>query len=247
MPIAASPSQRPGSASPPVSHRWHGRHRSETASRSRRSAVLGTGALALLGTLTACSLPNLSMSSSVSDTKASTSTTRTPAASSAVQPTTATASGTPSVRATAPRAAGALDTGSVTHKAQVGPFSAVLVYYTADNAKLYRDSSTKTIRVAVHLEGAPRKQTILVNNFVATADDGVARTIVEQNSHSFAITPPQSYNSVVTIPATAHTSTSVTLIVELDLSVQISPKSKLYAAQTSLDSLTIPLLPGSQS
>lgn len=122
----------------------------------------------------------------------------------------------------------------------------MIVYYTADDAKLYRDSSTKTVRVAAHIEGADATQTILVNNFVATADDGTTRSVVKQDSQSFAITPPQSYNIVVTIPATADKSAAVTLIVELDFSVKITPTSTLYAAQTALDSITLPLLTGSQ-
>jgi hypothetical protein len=206
----------------------------------RRGVAALSIAVVLMGALTACSLPNLSMSSKVAKTKP------TPASPSAI-----TSSGRASAVATttssAPRAAGDLDTGSVTHKVAVGAFSAVIVYYTADNAKLYRDSSTKTIRVAVHIEGADSSQAILVNDFVATADDGTTREVVKQDSRSFAITPPQSYNSVVTIPASKDASTALTLIVEIDFSLQITPTSTLYAAQTALDDITLPLITGSQS
>jgi hypothetical protein len=210
--------------------------------------LLGPAALAatIVCTLTACSIPNLSMSSA--GPKAKTSSTVSQPTPVAATPTPAAITSKPAtVAVAAVRPTGDLDTGTVTHKVPVGAFSAVIVYYTADNAKLYRDSSTKTVRIAVHLEGADAARTILVNNLVATADDGITRTIVKRDARSFAITPPQSYNSVLTIPATTNQSTAVTLVVELDFSVQISPTSKLYAAQTALDNITLPLLAGSQS
>jgi hypothetical protein len=208
--------------------------------RARAPAAL---ALAVMFTVSGCSLPNLSMSSSVGKTKPTAT-----ASHATTSPSNATSPATmqPSTSPAPVRPAGVLDTGSVTHKVAVGAFWAVIVYYTADNATLYRDSSTKTIRVAAHIEGADKTQTILVNDFVATADDGVTRAVIKNDSRSFAITPPQSYNSVVTIPATTDKATTLTLIVELDFSVQTTPTSKLYAAQTALDSITVPLLAGSQ-
>jgi hypothetical protein len=232
-----------------LTHR--GREAAFGSTRWRR-VVVTTCSIVTLTTLTACSIPNLSMSSTVRKTKTSATTSR-----PATQPIPVTLKVTTTPSATkptattptrvVPRPAGDLDTGSVTHKVAVGAFSAVIVYFTADNAKLYRNSSTKTVRVAVHLEGVSGKQNILVNNFVATADDGVTRVNVKQDARSFAITPPQSYNSVVTVPATADKSAALKLIVEVDFSVQIKPKSSLYAAQTALDSITIPLLSGSHS
>jgi cytoskeletal protein RodZ len=223
----------------------------------RRRALFAAAAVVMLGGLAACSFPNVSMSSNVhkSTTSASKSkggvqaviapTTSTPARSATTKTAATSTTATPTKAVVRP--AGDLDTGSVTHKVTVGAFSAVIVYYTDDNAKLYRSSSTKTVRVSVHLEGASGKQNVLVNNFIATADDGVTRVNVKQDARSFAITPPQSYNSVVTIPATTDRSAAVKLIVELDFSVQVKPKSSLYAAQTALDSITIPLLVGSHS
>ncbi len=225
------------------------RTRPSPVSRARqtwRVAAPAVCAVAMIGALTACSVPNLSMSRTVS--RSSVGKTKPDAASSTtVSPTPSATPTTGQSSTTTPRVAGDLDTGSVTHKVAVGAFSAVIVYYTADDAKVYRDSSTKTVRVAAHIEGADSTQIILVNDFIATADDGVTRAIVKQDSRSFAITPPQSYNSVVTVPATADKSSAVTLIVEFDFSVQIAPTSTLYAAQTALDSITIPLLTGSQS
>lgn len=215
-------------------------------SRTHTLRMRGAVALAVTAalTLTGCSLPNLSMSSHRSKAKASASPRATSAPSSVGQA----ASATPTPAVAAPvRPAGVLDTGSVTHKVAVGAFWAVIVYYTADNAKLYRDSSTKTIRLAAHIEGAAKTQTILVNDFVATADDGITRSIIKHDPRSFAITPPQSYNSVVTVPATADKSAELTLIVELDFSVETTPTSHLYAAQTALDSITVPLLTGSHA
>jgi hypothetical protein len=192
-------------------------------------------------------MPNLSMSSNRGKAKTSASAALTTSQPAPATATSAKAAPAASSATVAARPTGVLDTGSVTHRVSVGAFSAVIVYYTADNAKLYRGSSTKTIRVAAHLEGVSGSKTILVNNFVATADDGVTRAIVKQDPRSFAITPPQSYNSVVTIPATTDQSTAVTLVVELDFSVQVAPGSKLYAAQTALDHITLPLLTGSQT
>jgi hypothetical protein len=235
---------------PPAVCPPHRRRRTGKGRALRRFAMVAC-AVVTLGSLAACSVPNLSMSSNVRKTKAPASKTRasvrpTSAKSTTAAATTVTRAAVKPTRA-AVRPAGDLDTGSVTHKVAVGAFSAVIVYFTADNAKLYRASSTKTVRVAVHLEGASSKQNILVNNFVATADDGVTRVNVKQDTRSFAITPPQSYNSVVTIPGTADKTAAVKLIVELDFSLQITPKSSLYAAQTALDSITIPLLSGSHS
>lgn len=225
-------------------------HRRHRAVRAPRLAAFIVCAITGLGTLTACSLPNLSMSSNVRKSHPPTSTSRASVGSMSakptVTPTTLTATTVTPIPAR-PRPAGDLDTGSLTHKVAVGPFSAVIVYYTADNAKLYRSSSTKTIRIAVHIEGAPSTQNILVNDFVATADDGVTRVVVKHDARSFAITPPQSYNSIVTIPSTTDKSTAVELIVELNFSVQIKPASKLYSVQTALDNITIPLLSGSHS
>lgn len=247
---------RPSVAAPPGNGSPHGRRGAQNRANARRRAVLASCAVVTLSTLAACSLPNLSMSSNVRKSKTSASTARLSAGSSSrksssakpstPKPTSVQSAATTPVRVIR-RPAGDLDTGSVTHKVAVGAFSAVIVYYTADNAKLYRNSSVKTVRLAVHLEGASSKQNILVNNFVAIADDGVTRVNVKQDARSFAITPPQSYNSVVTVPGTANKSAAVKLIVEVDFSVQITPKSSLYAAQTALDSITIPLLPGSQS
>jgi hypothetical protein len=173
----------------------------------------------------------------------SASTARTPAAAHPVAEPVPTPS-TPSVR---PRPAGALDTGTVTHKVTVGAYSLVIIYYTSDDATQYRNSSTKTIHVSAHFSGAPPKQDLLVNYFGATADDGTTRTSVREIKHRFAITPPQSYSTVVTIPASSDTASSVTLEVEFDFSFQIAPHSKLYALQTALDSITLPLLPGSST
>jgi len=231
------------------------RRKAMTVRAIRGRALFAAGAVVALGSLAACSLPNVSMSSNVHTSKTSARTSKASVQAVVAAPTTSapTRSATtkvPTAAATTKavvRPAGDLDTGSVTHKVTVGAFSAVIVYYTDDNAKLYRSSSTKTVRVSVHLEGASGKQNVLVNNFIATADDGVTRVNVKQDARSFAITPPQSYNSVVTIPATTDRSTAVKLIVELDFSVQTKPKSSLYAAQTALDSITIPLIAGSHS
>jgi hypothetical protein len=227
---------------PPICYRPD---RVRAVPKARRLAIAAAGVAAIVCALTACSPPNLSMSPNVSKSKTTGSSSR---SSSPTSQATATKAAPPtSETAAESRPTGDLDTGSVTHKIPVGAFSVVVVYYTADNAKVYRDSSTKTVRVAVHIEGADTTQTILVNDFVATTDDGTARAVVKQDPRSFAITPPQSYNSVVTIPASTDKSTAVTLIVELDFSVEITPTSTLYAAQTALDSITLPLLIGAQS
>lgn len=212
----------------------------------RATSRIGTHvliAVTLLLTLAGCSLPDVSMSRSVKpkDTKS------TPASSSSAA-TKAAAVKTTTVKAAPVRPAGVLDTGSVTHRVTVGAFTAVLVYYTSDDAKAYRPSSTKTIRLAVHIEGAgAAKNTILVNNFVATADDGVVRATVKHDPRSFSVSPPQSYNAVVVIPAAADSSPAVTLIVELDLSIQVKPGSRLYGEQTALDQITLPQITGSRT
>jgi hypothetical protein len=238
MPSKTEQTENVRAAAPSAGSRW-------------RFTAAALGAVTMVCALTACSVPNLSMSSSGHKAKTTTtasSTTSQPTPAKAA-PTTAPGSKAPTVQASksVPRPAGVLDTGSVTHRVSVGAFWAVIVYYTDDDAKLYRGASTKTIRVAVHLEGIGRTDAILVNNFVATADDGITRAVVKHDGRSFAITPPQSYNSVVTIPATTDQSTAVTLVVELDLSVQIAPTVKLYSAQTALDHITLPLLTGSQT
>jgi hypothetical protein len=195
---------------------------------SFRAAALGLSVAAL--TMTAGCLPDVSMSPGVSLPETSA------AATSESRPTVV-----PVVEAPA-RPVGELDTGTATHVLPAGDRKVVIDYWTDEAATAWTAAGTKTVQVSAHLEDDTSKQTVLVTRFVATADDGSARTTVVEDRGEFAIAPPFSYGTVLSLQPSAANAEHITLYVQLELLVETGRGSGRYFRQTVLDSLVLPLI-----
>jgi hypothetical protein len=193
-----------------------------------RAAALGLAAAATT-TLTGC-LPDVSMSPGISTPEPA----RTSAASSpspTVVPVEA-----------PPRPIGDLDTGTATHVLPAGDRTVVVDYWTDEAATAWTAAGTKTVKVSAHLENDTSGQAVLVTRFLATADDGAARTTVVEDRGEFAVQPPFSYGTVLSLQPSAADADKITLYVQLELLVETAPKSGRYFRQTVLDSLALPLI-----
>jgi hypothetical protein len=192
-----------------------------------RAAAIGLAA-ALLGTLTGC-LPDVSMSPGVSAPEPAA--TSKPSASPTVVPVAAPV-----------RPIGDLDPGTATHKLPAGDRTVVIDYWTDQAATAWTAADTKTITVSAHLEDDKSEQTVLVTRFVATADDATARTMIVEDRGEFAINPPFSYGTVMSVLPSAAGAHTVTVYVQLELLVETGRNTDRYFRQTVLDSLVLPLI-----
>jgi hypothetical protein len=209
-----------------------------------RAATIAVGA-ALLAGLTGCDWPDVSMSPGVSaaaveSAAESAVTDETPAAETAVDGSTATEAAAPT--AGVPRPVGDLDSGSLTRTLTAGDRTVVIDYWTADQATAWTAADDKTIQLAAHVEGGDADTEVLVTRFAATTDDGTTRTLAAEDRGEFALTPPFSYTTALSLPGTASTATSLTVSVQFDLLVETEPGSERYFRQTVLDALELPLL-----
>ena len=141
------------------------------------------------------------------------------------------------------RPPGELDPGTATHVLPAGDRTVVLDYWTDEAATEWTSRDTKAIQVSAHLEDDESEQMVLVTRFVATADDGTSRTVVVEDRGEFALTPPFSYGSVLSVQPSADDVEEITLYVQLELLVETEPDSERYFRQTVLDTLVLPLLP----
>jgi hypothetical protein len=200
-------------------------------SREFRGLTAGL-TVAVLTALTGCSLPDVSMSPGISLPEPS-ATSSSPARASR-----------PVVEVVSQpvRPPGELDTGTATHLLPAGGRTVVIDYWTDEAASEWTARDTKNVQVSAHLEDDLSEQTVLVTRFVATADDGTARTVVVEDRGEFAITPPFSYGSVLSLLPSAGDIDQLTLYVQLELLVETEPESGRYFRQTVLDSLVLPLL-----
>lgn len=140
------------------------------------------------------------------------------------------------------RPVGDLDTGSITHELAAGERTVVIDYWTDEQATEWTADGTKTIQVSAHIEDGPREQAVLVTRFVTTADDGASRTVVVEDRGEFALTPPFSYGTVLSLQPSGEDAELLTLYVQLELLVETEPDSGRYFRQTVLDSLVLPLI-----
>lgn len=200
-------------------------------SHERRRLALGLTAV-VLTTLTGCSLPDVSMSPSISLPQASATSSSAPRTARPIA----------DVVEEPARPPGELDTGSATHLLPAGGRTVAIDYWTGESASAWTAEDTKNIQVSAHLEGDAGAQTVLVTRFVATADDGTSRTVVAEDRGEFAITPPFSYGSVLSLLPSAADAEQLTLYVQLELLVETEPESGRYFRQTVLDSLVLPLI-----
>ena len=185
-----------------------------------------------LAALAGCSLiPDVSMSPGVTTPKA---------AASASQP--RTPAPVPAAVQQPVRPPGELDTGTATHRLAAGGRTVVVDYWTDEAATAWTAEDTKNIQVSAHLEDDLSEQSVLVTRFVATADDGTTRTVVVEDRGEFALTPPFSYGSVLSLLPAGEDADEITLYVQLELLVETEPDSDRYFRQTVLDSLVLPLL-----
>jgi hypothetical protein len=98
------------------------------------------------------------------------------------------------------------------------------------------------VQVSAHLEDDTSAQTVLVTRFVATADDGAARTTAVEDRGEFALTPPFSYGTALSLLPSSEDAELITLYIQLELLVETEPDSDRYFRQTVLDSLVLPLI-----
>ncbi len=204
------------------------------------SSSSGPRSLGAVG-LSGCQLPDVSMSPSLADTSTSASA-RTSAA--------ATPSPTTEVEAVqvveptvAPRPVGELDPGSVTHVVAAGARQLVVDWWTAEQATAWTATDQKTLQLSAHLEGgdADADLEVLVTRFNAVLDDGTTRTSLTDDLGEFALQAPFTYGTVLSLPASAAGTTTVTVDVQFDLLVETGSGSQRYFRQTVLDSLVLPL------
>ena len=205
-------------------------------------AAFAMGAALLTG-LTGCEWPDVSMSP---DLTAGASESAGPSA----EPTTAAdetpdTAGTEAAVATttAPvRPAGDLDSGSLTRALAAGDRTVVVDYWTTGQASTWTPGDDKTVQLATHVEGGGTDTEILVTRFAATTDDGATRALAAEDRGEFALTPPFSYTTALTLPGAPSPTDALTLSVQFDLLVETEPGSERYFRQTVLDTLELPLL-----
>lgn len=201
------------------------------SSHRQGSRTVVVGLLATTIGLTGCSIPDVSMSPGIVAPE--------PSAAASAAPTMQPVDVAP----TPVRPPGELDPGTATHILSAGDRTVVIDYWTTEAAAEWTAGDTKAIQVSAHLEDDDSEQAVLVTRFVATADDGVSRTVVVEDRGEFALTPPFSYGSVLGVPPSADDTDSLTLFVQLELLVETEPESDSYFRQTVLDTLVLPLLP----
>lgn len=209
--------------------------------RHLRRGLLVGAALLSAGVLSACQLPDVSMSPSVAT--ASTTPARASSQPQATSAREAAATVTPAPT-TPQRPAGELDAGSVTHVLAAGNLQLVVDWWTTEQAATWTAADEKTIQLSAHLEGGDTDGDVevLVTRFSAVLDDGTTRTSITDDSGEFAIQPPFTYGTALSLPATPADATSVTVDVQFDLLVETEPDSQRYFRQTVLDSLVLPLV-----
>jgi hypothetical protein len=205
------------------------------SARRVRKGLLGLGvALTLSVGLAGCTLPDVGMSPGLAEEAAT---------ASAAPTTSAAPASTPEAAATtSSRPAGDLDTGSITHSVAAGDRTVVIDYWTDQDATAWTAAGDKTVQVAAHIEGDTSDQAVKVTRFLATSDDGTARTTVAEDRGEFVLTPPFSYTTALPIAASAADATSLTLYVQIELLVETEPDSGEWFRQTVLDSIQLPLL-----
>ncbi|CAB4937023.1 MAG: hypothetical protein F2825_12135 [Actinobacteria bacterium] len=211
--------------------------------RTARSRSLLVGAV-LAGTaaLSACQFPNVSMSPSLADR--STTAARTTSASPTAEPTPTAAVEAVQVAepTVAPRPAGELDPGSVTHVVAAGERQLVVDWWTSGSPTTWTAADEKSLQLSAHLEGGDDADLeVLVTRFAAVLDDGTTRTSLADDQGEFALQAPYTYGTALSLPASAEGATSVTVDLQFDLLVETEPGSQRYFRQTVLDSLVLPL------
>ena len=211
----------------------------------RARAAAWAVSAALLGGLTGCEWPDVSMSPGIAAEAAADEAADSTAAAAddpADDDTTGDATSAAATTSAPARPAGDLDAGSLTRTLAAGDRTVVIDYWTSDEAATWSAADDKTIQLAAHVEGGDADTEVLVTRFAATTDDGVSRVLAAEDRGEFALMPPFSYSTALSLPGTASTADSLTLSVQLDLLVETEVGSERYFRQTVLDTLELPLL-----
>ncbi|MGY1715495.1 hypothetical protein ACI78R_13640 [Geodermatophilus sp. SYSU D01106] len=212
-----------------------------------RAAAFALGATLLAG-LTGCEWPDVSMSpglgaAAAETTEAADPTDETAEETAAEERAAEETATTDEVAVPTPvRPAGDLDAGSLTRALPAGDRTVVVDYWTADQATTWTAAQDKTIQIAAHVEGGDDETEVLVTRFAATTDDGTARVLAAEDRGEFALMPPFSYTTALTLTEATPAATSLTVTVQFDLLVETEPGAQRYFRQTVLDTLELPLL-----
>ncbi len=202
-----------------------------------RAAAIAAGA-ALLGGLTGCEWPDVSMSPGLT-------TGAVEATGDAGADTDARAGATPvaaAPEAVDARPAGDLDSGALTRTLAAGDRTVVVDYWTTQQAATWTAADDKTVQLSAHVEGGDADTEVLVTRFAATTDDGTTRALAAEDRGEFSLTPPFSYATALSLPGSAQAADTLTLSVQFDLLVETEPGSERYFRQTVLDVVELPLL-----
>jgi hypothetical protein len=196
-------------------------------------------------TLSACQLPDVSMSPSAAEAAATSTSTVTSSSSadrraSTTDPAAGTTSPTTEAVVAPARPAGELDTGSATHVVAAGDRQVVVDWWTTQQATAWTADVEKSVQLAAHLEGGDPDLEVLITRFSAVLDDGTTRTSLVDDRGEFAFQPPYPYGTALTVPASPAGTASVSLDVQFDLLVETEPGSQRYFRQTVLDTLVLP-------
>ncbi|MGY1650535.1 hypothetical protein [Geodermatophilus sp. SYSU D01119] len=209
-----------------------------------RAAAFALGAALLTG-LTGCEWPDVSMSPDLGARAAESTEAAepTPEPEAIAEPAAEETATTDEVAAPTPvRPTGDLDAGSLTRVLPAGDRTVVVDYWTTGQATTWTAAEDKTIQIAAHVEGGDDETEVLVTRFAATTDDGSARLLAAEDRGEFALMPPFSYTTALTLTEATPTATSLTVTVQFDLLVETEPGSQRYFRQTVLDTLELPLL-----
>jgi len=219
---------------------------------TRLGPVLVRAGVVLLtaGALSACQLPDVSMSPPMSESTpaatpratASPTATATPTADAAEVDAAAAEAAALEAAATPVRPPGELDVGSTTHVVPAGDRDLVVDWWTDQTAVDWTAGDPKTLQLSAHLEGGSDDEVlVLVTRFAAVLDDGVTRTQVDEDLGEFVISAPYTYGTVLTLPPSDSAATSLSVSLQFDLLVETEPGSERYFRQTVMDTLVLPL------
>lgn len=219
------------------------------ATRTRLTRTVLVGAM-LAGTaaLSACQLPDVSMSPSLADSSSSAARTTSPSPTAEPTPTAAVQAAQVAEPTTPPRPAGELDPGSVTHVVAAGERQLVVDWWTSGSPTTWTAADEKALQLSANLQGGDDEDLeVLVTRFSAVLDDGTTRTSLADDQGQFALQAPYTYGTALSLPASAAGTTSVSVDVQFDLLVETEPGSQRYFRQTVLDSLVLPLVAPQES
>ncbi|MGY1757836.1 hypothetical protein [Geodermatophilus sp. SYSU D01062] len=206
-----------------------------------RAAAFALGAALITG-LTGCEWPDVSMSPGLAAESTEATPSAQPSAEPSREPLDEPADRTAAASSTAARPAGDLDAGSLTRTLPAGDRTVVVDYWTADQAATWTAADDKTIQLSAHVEGGDGDTEVLVTRFAATTDDGTTRALAAEDRGEFALMPPFSYTTALSLPGSAVPADALTVSVQFDLLVETEPGSGRYFRQTVLDALELPLL-----